>query len=157
MGINVKKMTEEAKENDNDFELLSNGTYQCFVYDLEGVVASTGNPMIKVTLKVATGEYHNRMLWTNLVLVPKAFFKVTEFFDAVEYDMDELPEEAETASEIVAACKDEIVGCKVLAVVSSRKGTGDYAGNTYQDVKKVKKPEADFEVGAGEIDESSPF
>ena len=46
MGINVKKMTEEAKENDNDFELLSNGTYQCFVYDLEGVVASTGNCLL---------------------------------------------------------------------------------------------------------------
>lgn len=129
----IKEQYEEENQN-SDFETLPVGEYNCFVYELEGKMSSNDNPMISITLKVASGEYENRQLWTNVTLVPKAWFKVEEFFEAVDYDMDNLPKSAETPQEIVSAIQDGVLGTKVNAVVNHR----TYKGEEQENVKKLK-------------------
>lgn len=129
----IKEQYEEENQN-SDFETLPVGEYNCFVYELEGKMSSNDNPMISITLKVASGEYENRRLWTNITLIPKAWFKVEEFFEAIEYDMDNLPESAETPQEIVSAIQDDVLGTKVNAVVNHR----TWQGKEQENVKKLK-------------------
>ena len=151
--INIKKIKEEYQKDQkqNDFELLPDGDYPCFVYDLEGGVSKNDNPKISVTLKVANGDYQNRQLWTNLTLISKAWFKVEEFFEAIDKDIDMIPDGVETAEQVVAAIKNDILGSKVIAQIGRRK----WEGNEYNDVKKLKKPEKDF--AAEDAAEDAPF
>ena len=155
MAINIDKIKKQYEEEnqDGDFETLPVGEYPCFVYELEGTQAkSSGNPMLKITLKVAKGDYKNRQLWVNAVLTAKAWWKVEEFFEAVGYDIDELPETAETAGEIAAAVKEDVLGSKVLAKVSHR----EWNGKTQENVDKLSPAtEGDFEVGG--VEEDTPF
>ena len=136
MSINIDKIRDEyeEKQDDDDFKTLPIGKYNCFVYELEGKTSSNGNPMIAITLKVNEGEYENRQLWTNVTLIPKAWFKVEEFFEAVDYDLENLPSTVETPQEIVAEVQDEVLGSKVTAVVNHR----TYKGEEQENVKKVK-------------------
>jgi len=64
------------------FELLPKGTYPVYVFELQEKTATTGNEMIKVILKVADGEFKGRQIWTNLVFVETALFKIREFLVA---------------------------------------------------------------------------
>jgi len=152
MAIDIDKIKDEYEENNDNFETLPVGEYPCFVYELEGRQSSNDNPMINITLKVANGEYQNRQLWTNVTLIPKAWFKVEEFFEAVDYDIENLPSSVETPEEVVAHIKDGVLGSKVKAVVGHR----EYKGETQENVKKLKKPQGDFEVEV-EDDEDVPF
>ena len=144
----IKKQYEEENQN-GDFETLPIGEYNCFVYELEGKISSNDNPMISITLKVTDGEYENRRLWTNATLTPKAWFKVEEFFDAVNYDMDNLPELAETPQEIVSAVQDDVLGTKVNAVVDHR----TWNGKEQENVKKLKQ----FTPIGDDDNEDKPF
>lgn len=148
--IDINKIKKEYEENNDsgDFETLPIGEYSCFVYEMEGKMSSNNNPMISITLKVAEGEYKNRQLWTNITLIPKAWFKVEEFFEAVDYDLDNLPESVETPQEIVSAVKDDLLGTKVNAVVTHR----EWNGKTQENVKKLKSY-----VPMGEDEEDTPF
>lgn len=153
MVIDIGKMREDYEENENDFELLPDGEYPCFVYDLEGDYSSQKKtPQITATLKVANGEHKGRQLWHTVYLTPKAWWSVEAFFEAVGYDPDELPDTVETPHEVVAECKEEICGSKLIATVGRRKGTGEYSDREFQDIKKVKVPDEDFEVEGGNED-----
>lgn len=154
MAIDINKIKEEYEEQDNnkDFAPLPVGDYNCFVFSLEGRESSTGNPMIEVELKIATGEYEGRRQWTYLVLTPKAFWKVEEFFNAVSYDLDNLPDKVDTPEEVVAHIREDVIGEKVTITVNHR----EYQGEKRDNVKKVSKPKTDFDVG-GEVDDDTPF
>lgn len=136
MGINISKIKKEYEDNnDVNFETLPAGNYECFVFEMQGGMSQNDNPKIDITLKVAEGDHKNRRLWTTITLTPKAWWKVQEFFDAVDYDFDNLPEEAETPQEIVAACKNNIIGERVKVVVNHR----TWNGKERENVKKVEK------------------
>lgn len=64
------------------FELIPKGTYNVHVFELQEKTASTGNEMLKVILKISDGEYKGRQLFTNLVFVETALFKIREFLQA---------------------------------------------------------------------------
>jgi len=155
MAINIKKIKEEYKEKheQGDFETMPKGSYDCFVYDLEGGMSQNDNPKIDITLKVARGDFENRRLWTNITLTPAAWWKAEEFFKAVDYDIDQLPEEAETPEEIVAFIRDDIIGEKITAVVNHRK----WEGETRENVKRVTSPSESFESEELEDAEDVPF
>lgn len=137
MGININKIKEEYSKNDKggDFETLPVGKYECFVFEMEGGVSKNDNPKIDITMKIADGDNKNRRLWTTITLTAKAWWKAEEFFEAVGYDIDKLPEEAETPQEIVTACIDDILGSKVKLTVDHR----TWNGKTRENVKKVEK------------------
>lgn len=154
MAINIKKIKEEYEDEHKDkgFDPLPKGVYNCFVYDLEGRESKSGNPMIEVQFKIATGEYANRRQWTYLVLTPAAWWKVEEFFEALDYSLDDLPEEADTPEQVVAHIRDDIIGEKVCIKVNH----GKYDGKITDNVDKVMAVEKDFEVEIDD-DEDVPF
>lgn len=152
MVIKINQIKKEHEEQQDEFELIDKGEYPCFVYDLEGKESSNGNPMIEVVLKIAKGEYKNRQLWTYLTLTAKAWFKVEEFFEAVGYDIDDLPEEVETPEQVVAHIKDDVLGSKVKIKLEHRK----YEGKDTENIKKVMK--LDEDIGEVDLDdEDVPF
>ena len=150
MTININDIKNEYKNEhkNKDFETMPVGTYDCFVYDLEGGLSQNGNPKIDITLKVAEGDYKNRNIWTNITLTPKAWWKVEEFFEAIKYNIEELPEKAETPAEIVDYIFDDAIGSAVTAVVTHRK----WEGETKENVKKLKPCDKDLEQ-----DDEVPF
>lgn len=152
MAIDLEKIKEDYEEEQGEFETLPVDEYPCFVYDLEGRMSSNNNPMISITLKVANGEYKNRQLWTNITLTAKAWWKVEEFFEAVDYDINNLPSEVDSPAEVVAKIREDVIGSKVLAEVEHR----EYQGDTQENVEEVRPPENDFNVEV-EQDEDIPF
>lgn len=152
MAIDIEQIKNDYEEEQGDFETLPVDTYPCYVYDLEGQVSSNGNPMIAITLKVAKGEYKNRQLWTNVTLTPKAWWKVEEFFEAVDYDIEELPAQVDSPEEIVATIRENVVGSKVEVEVGHR----EWEGETRENVESVNPPSEDFDIET-EGDEDIPF
>jgi hypothetical protein len=150
MTINIDEIKNDYEKNhkNGDFETLPVGEYDCFVYDMKGGESQKGNPKIDITLKVANGEYQNRNLWTNITLVPQAWWKVQEFFKAIDYDMEQLPKSVETPAEIVDYVFDEVIGIPITAIVTHKK----YQGETRENIKKLKA--CDKELGE---DEDTPF
>lgn len=154
MAIDIDKIKEDyEEEQQGDFETLPVGEYHCFVYDMEGRMSSNDNPMISITLKVADGEYKNRQLWTNVTLTAKAWWKVEEFFEAVGYNIGELPSEVDSPAEVVVKIREEVIGSKVVAEVGHR----EYQGDTQENVEEVRPPKNDFDVEVDGDDEDIPF
>lgn len=149
MKLDIRKWSEEAKER--NFEVMPVGKYNCYVFDVEARTASTGNPMVVVTLKVATGQFKGRQLWVNCVITPNAWWKFQEVLDACEYDVSNIPE-VETAEELVAAVKEELVGSKVVAAVVQR----EWNGETRNEAKKITPGNFD-EDGFGDDESGLPF
>ncbi len=152
MTIDIDKIREDYEEEQGDFETLPEDKYPCYVYEVQGQMSSNDNPMLSITLKVAKGEYKNRQIWDNVTLIPKAWWKVEEFFEAVGYDVDNLPAEAESPQEIATAIREDVVGSKIMANIEHRK----YQGSTQESVESVEEPEEDFEVEE-EGDDDLPF
>lgn len=152
MGIDISQIREDYEEEQGEFETLPVDTYPCFVYNMEGRVSSNDNPMISITLKVAKGEYKNRQLWTNVTLTAKAWWKVEEFFEAVDYNIGNLPSQVDSAQEVVAAIREDIIGSKVDADVGHR----EYQGETQENVESVSSPSEDFNIET-EGEEDIPF
>lgn len=152
MAIDFEQMKEDYEEQQGDFETLPEGDYLCYVYELEGATSSNDNPMINITLKVADGEYKNRNLWTNVTLISRAWWKVEEFFEAVKYDIANLPAQVETPSEAVAKIRDDVVGRVVEAEVEHRTYKGEERENVTELRPTDEEPEKDVED-----DEEIPF
>ncbi len=58
--------TEAATERD-DFDTIPDGKYQVSVEKVELTESSTGNPMLKWTLRILAPTFVNRFLWRNSV------------------------------------------------------------------------------------------
>jgi len=151
MVIDIKQIKEDFEEEQGDFETLPEDQYPCYVYEVQGKMSSNDNPMLSVTLKIAKGEYKNRQLWTNVTLIPRAWWKVEEFFNAVGYDINNLPDEVETPQEVATAIRENVIGSKIMADVEHR----EYQGDTRESVESVETPQEDFEVEEGE--DTTPF
>jgi hypothetical protein len=57
----------EATDERGDFENVPDGKYQVAVEKVELIQASTGNPMLKWTLRILAPRFVNRFLWRNSV------------------------------------------------------------------------------------------
>lgn len=66
-GLNWDSILDEQEEVDAEFAAIPAQTYTVEVDTAEAVTASTGNRMIKCTLRVQGGPYNGRLLWTNIV------------------------------------------------------------------------------------------
>ena len=114
------------------FDLLPAGTYTCHVFDLSEKSSSKGNDMLKVVLKVSKGEYKGRQIFTNLVFVESALFKIREFLVACG---------AQIPKKVVAIDFSKCVGKEIKVIVYHRKSKD--TDETYADVKKFLSLDAD--------------
>lgn len=69
--------------NISEFKTMPKGQYPVRVTELVLVKASTGNKMIKWTLKVTDGEFKGRNLWTNTVLTEESLWVLRNYLTAL--------------------------------------------------------------------------
>ena len=78
------------------FDPVPEGLYSAVVDKTELTAAKdSGNPMIKVTLKITEGDFKNRLIWDNFVLIEASLWKLKGFFAAIKSNLAE----SENASE----------------------------------------------------------
>jgi hypothetical protein len=91
------------------FDPIPEGLYQAVVDKTELTAAKdSGNPMIKVTLKITDGDFKNRFVWDNFVLIENSLWKLKGFFAAAKSDLVESTSVSE--QELAAAMSGVHVG-----------------------------------------------
>jgi hypothetical protein len=106
-------------------EPLEPGWYLVTVSSIEEVTASTGNPMLKITMDVDSDESGtpidgNRKLFTNLVLIEKTMGMVKNFMNAIGLTLDD----------IVTIDTDELIGSQVMVRVVQEMYDGEIRNYT---------------------------
>ena len=124
---------EAIKGAKQGFEPLPPTTYDVVVKNAEGKQASTGSPMVKITLEVTSGPYAGRLVWTNLVVKPGSpdsarifAAKCMAFGLTAEWLSASKPTFAQTAA--------ALIGKRATVEVTQR----DYNGRITNDVKNIK-------------------
>ena len=103
MKINLKDV------KGSTFDPIPEGLYQAVVDKTElTVTKDSGNPMIKATLKITDGEFKNRLVWDNFVLIDNSFWKLKGFFAAAKSNLVEST--SVTEQEVAAAMQGVHVG-----------------------------------------------
>lgn len=86
--------------NESNFQPIPAGKYEAYVYDIKHTTFnSSGNEGFKITYNIAAGEHKGRRVFDNLVITPKAYWKLGQFWAAVtgdtgvvEVDTDKIPD-----------------------------------------------------------------
>lgn len=128
MSINFSDLMQSA-EKEGGFSLLPDGPYNVVVEKAEAVTASTGNPMLKVTLIVTDGPFAKRKLFTNHVMVadnPNAlamFFRNMQAYGLGKEYWNGL--KAATVLDGLASTVPILIGKTVVADVGHKVWKGD--------------------------------
>jgi len=85
MGYNLKNRPES--NSGNDFTSLPADRYTINVEAAEASVSANGNDMVKLTFVVTEGDYKNRKLWHNLVVMDKTLNFVFDFLNGIGSDL----------------------------------------------------------------------
>ncbi len=81
----------EATDERGDFESVPDGKYQVAVEKVELTEAqSTGNPMLKWTLRVIAPKFINRLIWRNSVITHNTLKYVKTDLHLCGLDLDKL-------------------------------------------------------------------
>ena len=96
----------DSQESTGSREPLPPNEYRARLRSITPKVASTGSNMWTAEWEVVEGEHSGRLLWSNLVFVDTALWKVKEFFDAFG-----VPSSTHS---------DELLSCTAKLVVSQR-------------------------------------
>ena len=80
----------ETAEERGDFETVHDGKYQVTVEKVELVEASTGNPMLKWTLRILGPHFINRLLWRNNVFTHNSLKYVKTDLHLCGLDLEKL-------------------------------------------------------------------
>jgi hypothetical protein len=82
----------ESTEERSDFETVPDGKYQVAVEKVELTQSSTGNPMLKWTLRILAPRFANRFLWRNSVFTHNTLKYVKTDLHLCGLDLDKLSE-----------------------------------------------------------------
>ena len=82
----------ESTEERGDFETVPDGKYQVAVEKVELTQSSTGNPMLKWTLRILAPRFANRFLWRNSVFTHNTLKYVKTDLHLCGLDLDKLSE-----------------------------------------------------------------
>ena len=82
----------EATAERGDFETVPDGKYQVAVEKVELTQSSTGNPMLKWTLRILAPRFANRFLWRNSVFTHNTLKYVKTDLHLCGLDLDKLSE-----------------------------------------------------------------
>ena len=83
--------SEQAEER-ADFESVPDGKYQVAVEKVELTQSSTGNPMLKWTLRILAPRFANRFLWRNSVFTANTLKFVKTDLHLCGLDLEKLSE-----------------------------------------------------------------
>jgi hypothetical protein len=82
---------QEATEERGEFESLPDGKYQVVVEKVELTeTQSTGNPVLKWTLRVLGPRFNNRLIWRNSVITNKTLRYLKTDLHLCGLDLDKL-------------------------------------------------------------------
>jgi len=123
-----------------DFQLLPPGMYTCEVVNVEDGYSKAGDPMIKVTLEVAYGEYAGRLVFDR-ILFPKVGSPAEKILGRSKHFLHVIGEPYEDKFEVDS---DNWVGKKCGVLVMHR----EYEGKMYANVRGY-----DFFEPADQLDE----
>lgn len=82
----------EATAERGDFETVPDGKYQVAVEKVELTQSSTGNPMLKWTLRILAPRFANRFLWRNSVFTANTLKYVKTDLHLCGLDLEKLSE-----------------------------------------------------------------
>jgi hypothetical protein len=82
----------EKTEEKADFESVPDGKYQVAVEKVELAQSSTGNPMLKWTLRILAPRFVNRFLWRNSVFTANTLKYVKTDLHMCGLDLEKLSE-----------------------------------------------------------------
>jgi hypothetical protein len=82
----------ESTEERGDFESVPDGKYQVAVEKVELTQSSTGNPMLKWTLRILAPRFANRLLWRNSVFTANTLKYVKTDLHLCGLDLEKLSE-----------------------------------------------------------------
>lgn len=82
----------EATEERGDFESVPDGKYQVAVEKVELTQSSTGNPMLKWTLRILAPRFINRFVWRNSVFTQNTLKYVKTDLHLCGLDLERLSE-----------------------------------------------------------------
>jgi len=82
----------EATAERGGFESVPDGKYQVAVEKVELTQSSTGNPMLKWTLRILAPRFANRLLWRNSVFTHNTLKYVKTDLHLCGLDLDKLSE-----------------------------------------------------------------
>ena len=82
----------EATAERGDFESVPDGKYQVAVEKVELTQSSTGNPMLKWTLRILAPRFANRFLWRNSVFTHNTLKYVKTDLHLCGLDLEKLSE-----------------------------------------------------------------
>lgn len=142
----------------NSYEPLPKGKYEATIYDITADTVKSGEnagkPRWKVQLRVSSGQFENRRLFTFVPLyVAGDFWKTQSFFEALGFSLKgnfEVPE------------PQSIVGRPIVARVTVREANGDYAAdNNVAGYETANPPKVEdllaSTLGATPTSSTSPF
>ena len=82
----------ESTAERGDFESVPDGKYQVAVEKVELTQSSTGNPMLKWTLRILAPRFANRYLWRNSVFTANTLKYVKTDLHLCGLDLEKLSE-----------------------------------------------------------------
>ena len=147
-----------ASASTNSYDPLPKGKYDVAVFDVQSDTVKSGEnagkPRWKIQLKVTSGQFENRRLFTLIPLyVAGDFWKTQSFFEALGFDIQ--------AGKFTVPEINEILGKVVTARVTIREAQGEYPADN--NVSGYDKPAASgasdllASMGATAVDSKSPF
>jgi hypothetical protein len=120
--INIPDNLPQSSSSSTSYDPLPKGKYETTIYDIQQDTVKSGDnagkPRWKVQLKVVSGQYENRRLFTLIPLyVAGDFWKTQSFFEALGYSLKGNFSVPETS---------ELLGKPINARVTIREAQGDY-------------------------------
>jgi Protein of unknown function (DUF669) len=101
--------------NNVGFEPIPDGVYPAKVIGSELATAqSSGNPMIKITLQITSGDFAKRLIWDNLVWTESSVWKIKSISEAAQIPSNTSDKATieEVASELLDTHVDILVETK---------------------------------------------
>ncbi len=131
-GINWGEVLDEAA-NDNVSKPAPDGEYEIVVSSAEATTASTGSPMIKVTVDITSGPFKGKRVWDNIVLnsnSPVAMRISLQNLAALGVNREWIASTNPSIAQLV----DAINGAEAIAIL----GTKTWNDEPRNEVKKYK-------------------
>ena len=118
----------------SEFDLIPNGDYNAFIFDVEETATKGGNapgtPMLKITYKLA--DQSNRRVWDNIVLNETSAWKFKQLLVAAGFNESDLTGEVEVETA-------QLKGKPVVITVGQKPATQQYAAAN--NIVKVQNPD----------------
>ena len=134
----------EQPEDRGDFESVPDGKYQVAVEKVELTEAqSTGNPMLKWTLRVIAPKFVNRLMWRNSVITHNTLKYVKTDLHLCGLDLEklsDLPKQLKKLLDVKLEVTKKTKGDNENIFFNHRIETGRTAGNFRQEAGDALVP-----------------